>query len=245
MRFLLALSFLTALPVPAVPIVTEEDLGHSTRWFPAVGAVIGSFLWILYGLGSPVLPGSAASVLTLALWVLITRGLHLDGLADTFDGLGGGGGRKRALEIMKDSRIGTFGALAVFMVMAMKISLLASLGKEGSVVLFLSPVLGRWSLVLSIRLFRPARPDGMGRRFAGYCGFPELFFASALALIFVLFSLWRGLALFLTAALTTVFTGLCISSKLGGVTGDSYGCICELTETAVLLAGSLLYGSGV
>ncbi len=245
MNFLLALSFLTALPVPLCRIMTEEDLGHSTRWFPVVGMIIGGLLWSVYSGGSLVLSKPVAAVLTLALWAWITRGLHLDGLADTFDGLGGGVDRERALEIMKDSRIGTFGAISLFLILAMKGALLASLDGPGSVALFLSPIFGRWGLVLSVFFFPPARKDGMGRRFTGSCGLVEVVVASILVILSLFPAGWMGVALLVGAGVAAISIGLRISAKLGGLTGDSYGCVCEMTEVVVLVLGSLLWGSRV
>lgn len=244
MTFLLALSFLTALPVPIKDIAKEEDLGRSVRWFPLVGALIGALTFGVFAGLSKFFPSFVSSVFTLGVWVWVTRALHLDGVADTFDGLGCGGGKK-ALEVMKDSRVGTFAVAAVFLVLAMKTALMASFGKTGSFCLFLSPILGRWAIGFSIWRFGTARPDGLGRSFKDHCGAKEGALSAFFALGFSLLFGYRGLFVFLVSGTAAFLTGLHISSKLGGLTGDSYGCICEFTEISALFAGSLLLVSGV
>ncbi|EFC91788.1 cobalamin 5'-phosphate synthase [Dethiosulfovibrio peptidovorans DSM 11002] len=239
MRFLLALSFLTCIPVSLKRTMTEEDLGHATRWFPLVGAVIGLILWGVFRISSSVWGAYVAGASTLAVWAALTRGLHLDGLADTFDGLGGGVTKERALEIMKDSRIGTFGAVAIFCLLTLKLAVLSSMGSELSEWIFVAPVLSRWSMVLAVAGFSTARKNGLGRRFKSYCGVTEMVFASFLGLVpVVALTGWKGLAVMGGAGLTMWFVGYRISSSLGGLTGDSYGCICEVVELFVLLSGT-------
>ncbi len=238
MRFLLALSFLTSIPVP-LGRMSDQKMGQSTRWFPAVGGIVGLSVASIFPLTKGFLPITVAGAIALTLWMAITRGLHLDGLADTFDGLGGGSTGERALEIMKDSRIGTFGALAIGAVLMLKFSCLVSLDHDGVRWIFISPVLARWAVVLAIFSFPPARKNGAGRVFVSYCRWPELGFSSSFALILATVLLgWRGLAAAALAGLFSLAVGLRISRSLKGLTGDSYGCICEMTEVLVLIAGT-------
>lgn len=241
MDFFLALSFLTALPVSFRRIMSEQEMGHSTRWFPAVGAVIGFISATVFALFHCVASTSVTASMALIVWMALTRGLHLDGLADTFDGLGGGASRERALEIMKDSRIGTFGALAIGAILMIKFAALSSLTVEYFRWVLITPVLARWGVVLAIFFFPPARKDGSGRIFVSSCRSLELSISSffTLALSVALLG-WVGLAIMGMLGLVSLALGTAISGRLNGLTGDSYGCICEIVEALALLAGSLL-----
>src|SRR5215216_5190362 len=125
-RFLLAVQFLTRLPVPRRLITTEDELGRAAAFFPLVGVIVGGGAAAVFVLTTLVAASPVAVVLALAFTTFITSGFHEDGLADTFDGLGGGWTRERALEIMRDSRIGTYGTLAlIFLVLGKYIFLTA------------------------------------------------------------------------------------------------------------------------
>lgn len=241
MSFLLAVSFLTSIPVSLGRIMCDEEMGHSTRWFPAVGAVIGCLLALAFVLLNGVTSPSVKAAIVLIVWMALTRGLHLDGLADTFDGLGGGASRERALEIMKDSRIGTFGALAIGAVLILKFATMSSLSGEDFRWVLVSPVLARWGIVLAIFFFPPARRDGAGRIFIKSCRWLELSIASCFTLaVSIALMGWIGLAITGLSGLISLTLGSLISGRLKGLTGDSYGCICEITEVLVLLVGSVI-----
>lgn len=241
MRFLLALSFMTSIPITLGRMMSDEEMGQSTRWFPAVGGVIGVLVSSLFVLSSYVLPPLVSGAIALIFWIAITRGLHLDGLADTFDGLGGGATRERALEIMKDSRIGTFGALAIGSVLILKFASLSSFGPRGFYWILLSPILARWAVVWSIFHFPPARKDGAGRVFVSSCRRLELSVASAFALVASTVLLgWIGMVVLGVTGVVAYFVGCWICRHLKGLTGDSYGCICEMIEALVLVFGAML-----
>lgn len=231
MDFIRALGFLTILPCPRQES-TPEDLGRSSGWFPLAGALLGALLAAAHAGLAVFLPPPAAASFSVVLWAFLTRGLHLDGLADTFDGIGGGYSRESRLAIMKDSRLGTFGGIAVASALVLKISLLGGTGRTAALqALFLAPVLGRWAILFAMRRFPSARPGGMGDLFRKGCtnrclltgtaaavlpaaaagGLPGLLLLSLVPLFALLFSRW-------------------LTSLLGGLTGDSYGAVCELSE---------------
>jgi adenosylcobinamide-GDP ribazoletransferase len=170
------------------------------------------------------------------LWVILTGGLHLDGLADTVDGLRGGRGRERRLAIMKDSRLGTFGGVAVFCLLALKLAFVNELGPtwrgRG---LLLAPTLGRWGMVYGIWAFPSARPGGTGSMFKQHSGLRELVLATVLALVAALslFHLW-GLAILGGLWVAVALLGWAFTRALGGLTGDTYGALCEVNEVLVL-----------
>lgn len=239
--FFRALGFLTILPCPRQES-SPEDLGRSSGWFPAVGAVLGMILasaWLgLSQVFSPLL--SSASVVVL--WVFLTRGFHLDGLADTFDGIGGGYSRESRLTIMKDSRLGTFGGIAVAAALLLKTAALTDMtGLSGAAALFAAPVAGRWAILFAMRFFPSARPGGMGDTFRKGCTTLRLVTGTAIAVPAALFGAGTaGAVLLVLIPCAAVLLSLMMKSLLGGLTGDSYGAVCEISEILSLFLFALL-----
>ena len=241
-EFLVALQFLTIVRVKKVLPFDEITLGRAGVFFPLVGFLIGAVVWGLDCGLRLFLPTTLLSLVLVATLAVLSRGLHLDGLADSADGLLGSGERQRSLEIMKDSAIGTFGALAVIAILLLKVRSLDLL-QEGyrSLALLLGPMLSRWACVVMAYTSRPARLEGLGAMFVRGTQFREFSLASVFTLA-VVFSLMEivGLALFVPlAGLILGFTLYC-NRRLGGVTGDTLGALGELVETAVLCLFMLL-----
>jgi adenosylcobinamide-GDP ribazoletransferase len=239
--FPLALTFLTVFPWPRLGEVTPGDLARSLFWFPWVGVLLGVIYWGAgVGLGS-LFPAPAAAALLLALTVVLTRGLHLDGLADTVDGLGGGRTPEARLAIMKDSRLGAFGAVSLILVLLLKFSFLLALfdqGLERSLVLF--PLISRWGLVLLAALAPYARPDGgLGQAMTKGATLQLTAGATvATSLLSFLAGGYAGLVILGLAGLVVWGLSHLFRQQLGGITGDVYGGVNEVLETLVL--GSLL-----
>jgi adenosylcobinamide-GDP ribazoletransferase len=212
-------------------------LGRSAKWFPLVGLILGLTLagsqWLL----SWVLPGSVTAVLIIALWAWLTGGLHLDGLADCGDGLLVAAGWERRLEILKDSRLGAFGAILLVLFLLAKVTAVAALPVP-SFALVLAPVLGRWFILVAAR--QPsARPGGMGDSFAASLTPRMLFIAAVLPFLLIVGGGWRGGQTVLAALLAVLATFIILRmarTRLGGVTGDVFGLVVEMTELIVLLA---------
>lgn len=257
-RFTLMLQFMTAIPI-RVNIKTDRgDFGKGLVTAPLVGLVIGMPLAggnYLLGL---LFPPLVTAVLTIMFYILLTGGLHLDGLGDTADGLFSNRPRERMLEIMKDSRVGTNAVLILSIVVLLDISLLSSIQSQLILILLFMPVAGRiGSLVGAGTSQYAGTSDGPGRWCVEYCGLKDVL--SGLAVYFIIFAaaawitgLYTGLSdllkggciLFtaiippLSAFLLTRFLG----RKLGGVTGDILGAVCELNQAVFLLAAFLLIG---
>lgn len=166
--FFIALQFLTRLKIVNQTEWSVEDFGKSVVAFPYVGLIIGLILALLYGILSPFIPLVPLMLILVIAEFLITGGLHADGLMDTSDGLFSGRERDRKLEIMKDSRIGSFGVVAFVFVTLLKWQLLTSIPTAEFIpmALIMMPLMSRWSLVLSIRSYPYAREQGMGAAFA-------------------------------------------------------------------------------
>jgi adenosylcobinamide-GDP ribazoletransferase len=233
----LALTFLTVFPWPRFGEVNSGDLARSLFWFPWVGAVLGVVYWGAGAGLSHYVPAPAAAALLLTLTVVLTRGLHLDGLADTVDGLGGGDTPEARLAIMKDSRLGAFGAVSLVLVLLLKFSFLLALLDRGlarDLVLF--PIISRWGIVVLASLAPYARPGG-GLGQAMTEGATSRLLAGATLSAFVLSILAAGF----TGPLSLVLAALVVwglsryfRRRLGGVTGDVYGAVNEILETLVL-----------
>ena len=166
--FFIALQFLTRLKIVNQTEWSVEDFGKSVVAFPYVGLIIGLILAVLYGILSPFIPLVPLMLIIVIAEFLITGGLHADGLMDTSDGLFSGRERERKLEIMKDSRIGSFGVVAFVFVTLLKWQLLTAIPTAEFIpmALIMMPLMSRWSLVLSIRSYPYAREQGMGAAFA-------------------------------------------------------------------------------
>jgi adenosylcobinamide-GDP ribazoletransferase len=238
MRFILALTFLTIVPFPRKGTTYSElDFGRATAYFPLIGLMLGVTLYLAYELIGTVWSALTAHVFITFTWVLLTGGLHLDGLADIVDGFFGGLTQEERLAIMKDSRVGVFGVIALIFCLLLKIAFLGELqGQALSHALILAPILGRWAMVLSIQFMPAARSEGMGHSIKQHSSWQELVIATIMTVGFtLLLEGWRGLAICVLLAFAVALLGWSITRRLGGMTGDTYGALCELSELVVLL----------
>ena len=240
----LALTFLTKLPWPWRGEADETALARAMFWFPWVGAILGLMFWGAWAGLQKILPVPAAAAVLLALTVWVTGGLHLDGLADTTDGLGGGRTPADRLRIMKDSRVGAFGVISLILALVLKFAFFLSLGQQGgpAQALILYPIISRGGMVLLAYLSPYARPEG-GLGQAMTLGVSPRTAAgaslSAGALAALLLGV-RGLLLFGAAAVLVWLASRYFRRQLGGVTGDVLGAVNEALE--ILVLGGALMG---
>lgn len=229
-----AFQFLTIFPAIVKRKFTAQEMGRATGWFPLVGLTVGSGLYgLAMGLGL-IFPLPVVAVLVLATWLLLSRALHFDGFLDTCDGLFGGFTPERRLEIMRDSRVGAFGVAGGVMLLLGKFTALSSLPNLTG--LILAPVLGRWVLSMAIYAFPYAREKGLGRDMKDDAGWHQMALATVITLLTtVLIGGWAGLIAFVLAGLALWLGARFILRRIPGLTGDSYGALCELTELIVLL----------
>jgi adenosylcobinamide-GDP ribazoletransferase len=237
-HFTIALSFLTLLRLPCASSdhITPADLARSFTWFPVVGLMLGACSVAVAVLlqGAPPL---VLAVLLVALQAILTRGLHLDGLADLADGLGGGYTRERRLEIMKDSRTGAFGALALIFAVLLKSAAMFTLllGHCWSAML-LAPVMSRFAMVLGAYQMSHARSTGgLARPFLEHMDVQQVLVASLLSVMCLMFFGVKLAALYLVLAAACAGLLRVLARRwLGGMTGDVLGAINEISEIVLL-----------
>jgi adenosylcobinamide-GDP ribazoletransferase len=218
-----------------MPPASEASIGRAIPLFPLAGLVIGGALAAV-GLAAGALWGEWVRAVALVVaWGVLTAGLHLDGLSDTFDGVMSWRAPERKLEIMRDSRIGAMGALALAAVLGLKVALLGAAGPQWLPAILLAPVLGRWADVYGIVAFPPAREGGLGRSFQAMLRPRDTLLATGTALALALLLAGpRGLVALLLVWLAAHLLGRWWTRDLGGLTGDTYGALCEIGEVVAL-----------
>jgi len=241
-RLVVAIRFLTRLPVPELGVTTEEGISKSLGFFPAVGLLVGAGGCLLYYLLKPVLPSSTCVILVMIYSVLITGGFHEDGLADSTDGFGGGWSREQTLTIMRDSRVGTFGALALIFLVLLKYNLLSMLEwpKFWRWFLFANAA-SRWSSLPLCMWLDHARQEGQGKMVARRVSWPAALVGTlTVAAASLVFTPRTAIAATAVACAVALLTGLYYRHRLGGITGDCLGATNQLTEVAIYFAAAVL-----
>jgi len=245
MGFYVALLFLTRIPLPQV-MLDEKKIASSVPFFPLAGSVIGGILSLVYFLGGKFLPLQVLSVVITAGWVMVTGGMHIDGFADTMDGLFCGGGRDKKLSVMKDSRIGAYGTMGVVLLLLFKVSILGALSQQFMIpALILAPTLSRWLITYVIVLFPYARESGLGKAFSMYKSPWHLVFSSVCSIsIAIMLAKYHGIVVSLILFGAGYIFIRYIMGQLGGHTGDTYGALNEVCEVIVLLFFAILSNKG-
>jgi adenosylcobinamide-GDP ribazoletransferase len=236
--FLQALSFLTILPFGQGLPIEGKRLARSMAFFPLVGLVIGLILAVGYFLLLFLLPKALVLWLTIGLLALLTRGLHLDGLADTMDGLASGGPKEKILEVMRDSRIGAFGVISLIFLIGgeyLALDQISNVSLPSSLILM--AVMGRNSMVLvCFRSPYPRPGEGLAKPFTENLGYREMALSLAMALGIAFLAVGvKGILVFLGIGLFSLGYRFFFIKKLGGVTGDVLGGADELSELLSLI----------
>lgn len=245
---LVAAQFLTRLPVPKNLNPTKEEFGACAPWYPVVGLIVGGILAVAaWGvLSLPLAPGIAA-ILLLVLGTLLTGAFHEDGLADTVDGMGGGWTKESILRIMRDSRIGSYGALAVvFLILIRVTSLWGTEPAYWPHALIVAHVLSRWSILPLMKFMPYARADqpGLGKPIVESITSGGLL-VSTLGVAFFCIAIAGGVGLIsmIVASVTAFIMGRFFKKRIGGMTGDCLGAVNVLCEVAVLILFALNHGT--
>lgn len=245
-RFFIALGYFTRLPVPASVGWSATELNRATRYFPLVGMLVGACAAGVLWLGLALFPPTVALVLSMLVSLLLTGAFHEDGLADSADGFGGGWEKSRVLAIMKDSRIGTYGACALVMALLLKFTALQSLGQHALIALPLVHALSRVPPLLIMAGMQYVREDDHSRAkpVAEGLGPADWLTGSLLGLLPLLagvglglISPQRALALLLGLTIAGLLCARYFKHRIGGYTGDALGAaqqVCELSAYLIL-----------
>lgn len=249
------MTFLTGISLQVEESVTPAELWRSMGWYPLVGLAMGAGAWALYAGLTWLLPGLVAAALVVIALELLTRGLHLDGVMDTADGILSGAPRERALAIMKDHNVGAMGVAAAVLLLILKVAALGALSPADAA----APLIAGWCAArtlpaISVWHWPYARAAGTGEAFTRERTAAPFWPAMATLVLAValagLAGLWTGAAGSWFAGLTVaslamavaLFVEAAVARRLGGLTGDVYGMGIELTETAALVVGCAIVG---
>jgi adenosylcobinamide-GDP ribazoletransferase len=229
-----AVAFLTVIPVADAKGASGERLGRA--YFPAVGALLGLVAGACFALAVAVTSPLVAAVAATAVMAVLTGALHLDGLADAADGLFGGGDVARRLEVMRDSRVGSFGVVAVVLVLVGDVAALAAMAPARAIVaLVIAGAVSRWTLLAMIAAVPYVRQVGLGVAAGGQHRPFDLLLGSAITLIVCLLDWRRAAVAVLIALLVAAAVGVLARRRIGGATGDVYGATTELSQLAALI----------
>jgi adenosylcobinamide-GDP ribazoletransferase len=235
LAFAAALQFLTISPPLVRRPFKDAELVASVAFFPLVGLLLGGLLAAFSAGLRWLLPVEVAAILVLSAWVVLTGGLHIDGFLDSCDALFGGRTPEERLKILRDERVGAFAVAGGILLLMLKVAALARLEDPGSALL-VACVLGRWLICLAILLFPYGRAQGLGRTMKDHAGRRQGLPATLIAVlaIGVIAPIWGSLAT-IAALLVAAWAARFTLRRLPGLTGDSYGAICELGEAVVLV----------
>ena len=241
--FFIALQFFTRVPIPGWVGFDAAWLQQSSRYFPLVGVVVGAVAGAVYWAAGLLWPAPVAAIVSTAATIYLTGAFHEDGFADMCDGFGGGLTRARVMEIMKDSRIGTYGAVALVLILALKCTLLASMAPASALAaLLLAHPLSRLAAAALIRHLEYARDEGKAKPLAQHMSGAEFAIgAVCVALPALLIGAtgaltWATIGAALFASVTAaLWLGAKCQRRIGGYTGDCLGAVQQVSEVAIYL----------
>lgn len=248
-NILIAFQFLTRLPIK-VKNVAGINLARSMAWFPLVGLFVGGLLVLMnYDLSYIDIPPTISAALLVLTLVIITGGLHLDGLADTCDGFYAGQTKEDVLKIMKDTKIGVMGVSGIVLILLLKYVLLVNILSSlpiffQNICLLFTPMLARWSMVLATGISPAARNEGTGRPFFEHLRPTQWIIATLITFTIVIKTLnLSGLIICAVGLATTLLAVIYFRRRINGLTGDTLGALNEVVEVSTLFTFYLLYRS--
>lgn len=240
--FFIAVQFLTRLPVHCKGESTHQQVAQSVLYYPLVGLIIGAVLWVVAILLNSIAPSLGAAVV-LVVWVLITGGLHLDGLADSADAWAGGyGDRQKSLDIMKDPAAGPLAVVVLVLLLLVKFSAISYLLEHNHLwALLIAPIIGRLSIIALFVTTPYVRQQGLGATMAEQLERVHAYSVIVLTcgLVIVVFPVFIAIMLIGSALVVLYLLRYLMLKRLGGMTGDTIGASLEIVEalSVLLLAG--------
>lgn len=235
-RFIIMIQFFTSIPIPVNVDCDEKDFGKGLVFAPVVGLILGALLYLLSYILMLFLPTRAVAAFLIVGYIILTGGLHLDGLGDTFDGLFSNRPKERILEIMRDSRVGTNAVLALISILLLNYVMLLELNIMPKAVL-LFPVAGRIGSFVGAGISVYARKnEGLGKSFIDHCGKKEIFLGAFISfVIFGITAQLKGLVIALILMISAWIITKIFTARIDGATGDILGAVCELNQTVFLI----------
>ncbi|MFL0267288.1 adenosylcobinamide-GDP ribazoletransferase [Candidatus Clostridium radicumherbarum] len=232
------LQFLTRIPVNINLECKQDNFKKAAFYLPIIGLIVGGIEWTAYYILNIFLPANINAVLVFIMSVLITGALHIDGLGDTCDGFYAFKGKDRIIEIMKDSRIGSYACIAIVVDILLKVSSLTYIieNKLGFIII-LAPIIGRLSIIFISLIGKTAKSTGSGNLFIGNMSRTIVIFAALLSFVIsiILIGVTNSAIIFLISFIVTVLVNKYSESKINGITGDLLGANNELVEIFVLI----------
>ena len=241
--FWIALQFLTTFPVQLKVMPTQRQNAQSLLFYPIVGLLIGMVLFAIASI-LHVIPVILLSSIILVLWIWLTGGLHLDGLADTADAwVGGFGDRERTLQIMKDPSCGPMGVLSLIILCLIKWSAIYVLLEQHFYLpLLVLPILGRLAPLFLFLTTPYVREKGLGSAIAEYLPKSLSIFVLILSLMVASLCSWQGLIVIVSSSIVILYLRHKFIQRLDGITGDTVGASMEIVEAVALLSFAILFG---
>lgn len=236
--FILAIQFMTRIPININLDIKREDFQKTVKFFPIIGLIVGGFEIFIYYICSKVMSNNLASFMTILSHIVITGGIHMDGLSDTADGIFSGRSKQKILEIMKDSRVGTFGALAIIFLVVGKIIILTDMPELNIfTAIILAPIISRTMNIFLMYNRKYARQEeSMGDLFIGVLEKKNYIICLVLSIIITItIGKLYGIIVFLISFIFTIIFRNYIEKKIDGLTGDILGASDELNEFLIYL----------
>lgn len=241
-NFLLMIQFLTRIPVNISLPCEKDNFRRASIFFPVIGLVVGGIQWVVYKLLVNIIPIDAVIIIILIVGVIVTGAIHIDGLGDTCDGFFAFKGSDRIIEIMKDSRIGTYACIAMVMDLLLKYTLFSFIVPKFSVAIIAVPMISRCSVLFLGFKGKTAKSTGTGNFFIGNVGIAQFIIGLVITLgVLALLMTPRYIVILLIAALvlSLIFNLFC-EKRIGGLTGDTLGANNELVEILTLILISII-----
>lgn len=241
-NFLLMIQFLTRIPVNISLPCEKDNFRRASIFFPVIGLVVGGIQWGVYKLLVNIIPIDAVIIIILIVGVIVTGAIHIDGLGDTCDGFFAFKGSDRIIEIMKDSRIGTYACIAMVMDLLLKYTLFSFIVPKFSVAIIAAPMISRCSVLFLGFKGKTAKSTGTGNFFIGNVGIVQFIIGLVITLgVLSLLMTPRYIVVLLIAALILAFIfNLFCEKRIGGLTGDTLGANNELVEILTLILISVI-----
>lgn len=236
-----AIRFMTVLPAPKEKEWDPVVYGYAAAWYPAIGAILGGITAGFYYLVSLILPVSVAAILSLICWILLTGGLHWDGLSDCCDGFFYADSAEKRLSIMKDVNHGTFAVMGIVLTLLVKYVGIGKIIPQNAIYLFpLIAALARWGILWMLRI-PVVNPNGMAAALKSNVPRKAYWLAAILPLGLIFVGGIKGFILFAVAILVNFLLGLLAKNKINGINGDVLGLTVELTEAILLITATAIY----